>query len=233
MSTQNELELGKLMPSKDPDVVKRWIDDPKSLVECLRGALNQVTNCLEPGESDSGQKPKRKNGVVWNARAVFLCGVYPAQLARQIKLLKTLQPTLPFDESSLTEVSESTEPFDSTRFVRAIVKWKTDLERLTDWAELRKQLQQPLAGANRSLPDCDSAQNDGQTASRPRGQLVSVLEVSNLLKEQDCECDAKTLNNRYKKSWGDHDGKRGNAYMFNWDRIKPIVEAQFNVRFNE
>lgn len=228
MPSPNELELSEIKPSGRPEKVKAWNDDPQLLVTELRNALNQVTICLEPDETDSNRRAKLKDGVHWETRAVFLCGIYPTQLAGQIKLFKTLHPTIPFDDAVLFEVSEATQPFDSLRFVSAIIKWKTELEQLADWAEFQNRIR-PQA----TVETKETGESNRENVRQKSSDFVTVAEVVSRLQNVRIETSSKRLNNHYKQAWGTHDSLRGNAFLFDWNRIRPIVEEQFSVRFDE
>ena len=60
---------------------------------------------------------------------------------------------------------------------------------------------------------------------------VTAEDVSQLLESKKKIYTAKTLKNNYKASWGNPDGNEGRAQLFDWNRIRPIVEEQFNVKF--
>lgn len=65
----------------------------------------------------------------------------------------------------------------------------------------------------------------------PERRHVTAEAVSALLKSKNRKIEAKTLKNAYKANWGKPDGSQGRAETFDWDRIRPIVEEQFSVKF--
>jgi hypothetical protein len=62
--------------------------------------------------------------------------------------------------------------------------------------------------------------------------LMTVKEIATRLKELGQQTTDKTLNNRYRKEWGEADGKRERADTFCWQRILPTLEQQFGRRLS-
>lgn len=60
---------------------------------------------------------------------------------------------------------------------------------------------------------------------------VTAEGVSLLLRQKNKVIAPKTLKNSYKAKWGKPDGNEGRAELFEWNRIRPIIEGQFDVEF--
>ena len=73
----------------------------------------------------------------------------------------------------------------------------------------------------------------GDVPATWRGPLVNAEDVSQKLFAVGKEIDAQTLKNKYWEKWKPQDHMKGRAFYFNWDRIMPIVEEQFDVKFED
>lgn len=62
-------------------------------------------------------------------------------------------------------------------------------------------------------------------------ELLDYAEIADRVTSAGREIEAKTLQNHYKPVFGSPDAKRGNAHLFCWGRIKPKLEAMFEMKF--
>lgn len=68
--------------------------------------------------------------------------------------------------------------------------------------------------------------------------LVGFQQIAQRLKKAGYPISAKTLRNLYlepriRELWGDVDEHRGNAYFFNWNRLRSILTEQFADRLSK
>lgn len=167
----------------------------------------------------------------------------------------------PFSGDLLTELVKCIGRGDTPEFDRSIRGYKGALGALADWIRTKEIydgkvpsypsiaplsvwsfIDQTLAGKMRIETINFYPMVAGPTATvdeidhKPPteiDQLVSPEEVSMKLKSKGIKKSAKTLKNTWKAQWGKPDGCEGNAELFNWNRIRPIVEDQFGVKFDD
>ncbi len=124
---------------------------------------------------------------------------------------------LPIDERVADEAAKIVAHWNEVQKL-----WKFDAIQVQVWMRL---IELELSACQ--WPDAPNRDHES------RAELVTVEEIQQKLSKKAVEISAKTLNNKQKKEWGQRDGKKGSAFAFDWKRIRNIVEAQFNVEFED
>ena len=108
-------------------------------------------------------------------------------------------------------------------------RWLTELAHSTDHTPTCQIPPLSVQQSDDSLSP-EFAEPTTPTASM---DLVSPEDVALKLKEKNITIAVKTLKNTRTEKWGKPDGREGNGHMFDWNRIQPIVEEQFGVKFDD
>lgn len=139
------------------------------------------------------------------------------------RLLQSLIPDCPVNFEVFGRLRHTFEENEDKSRRVAIASARAELQLFASWLE--------STGLWNKRPGSEHRVPKGTTTVEPDGNMVTPEDVALKLKTKNINLTPKTLKNTRKAAWGTPDGKEGKAELFDWDRIRPIVEKQFGVKF--
>ncbi len=236
------------------DVIDEWVSNAAAILDAidddfelrlpLVDALNDMGKAIDLACENSVQVAELVNetagfraGLNYQKAHLFL-GAFPESL--NVAFLGCPTITLP-GSTVLSFVISTLEQY--ARDVQSRIEFRDES---ASHSAVDKEIVETGDGSGR-VSQGNSAEHEGPTTSPSslsdltgneshgdsEDELVTVEYVAKKLSQCGVEISSKRLLNKYKKDWGERDNKRGNAHLFIWKRIRPIVEKQFSVKFNE
>jgi hypothetical protein len=190
--------------------VKRWLLNPPQLLEVLTLTYERAIALCPEGVSGLNIVSE---DVVGTAEYILATQINPRALAKRIELARFSVPSLPIHARVLQNVAEAAQHPEPKRLTKAMQRWNASIVAVRAWAKSTVKVTD-----RRAIEEKD---------------LVDIYEIAKRITLAGVEISAKRLNNSQKKSWGPHHSKRRNAFLFDWNRIRPIIEGEFSVKFKK
>ncbi len=247
-----------LSDCRNAETAAAWAESPRLMLETLTFRLNEILERCEPRsygfvlELKPEYISRQGTSILINMSCTLNnCGSI-------VDLVNTIQPT-PFKGEILVQLGKSILPGKTSELTRLINCYKRELRKLAIWIkakEIKKGNEPSVAAPPIELkpaqlvsnqtqseetnvsPEIDKPTPTTASGTPPKATVTSAIlvspeDVALKLKAKNITIAVKTLKNSRTREWGDPDGLDGKAHLFDWKRIQPIVEVQFNVKFDD